>query len=209
MTIENANINQSYLKPLVAELDQQLEANRGLSLWKLDLAKISEQALQKPWIESLAISRSWPSRLNLRILPKDVKLLYVSSSGELYPIVEGGIMLPSVTPKTSPDVTLLQGEEFEKNLELRKKAVKAIQEIPVTGKFSQRNISELRYDAKEGFWATLIQSGLRVKMGEDQFSLKSARVSQVIEYMESRQLEARVIDANLSKKVLVRLRKGP
>jgi cell division protein FtsQ len=39
--------------------------------------------------------------------------------------------------------------------------------------------------------------------------LKAARVAQVIEYMETRQLEARVIDANLSKKVLVRLRKDP
>ena len=39
--------------------------------------------------------------------------------------------------------------------------------------------------------------------------IKAQRVSQVLEYMETRQLEARVIDANLSKKVLVRLRKDP
>ena len=43
------------------------------------------------------------------------------------------------------------------------------------------------------------------KYGEDQFEIKSSRVSQVIDYLENRDLKARVIDANLSKKVLVRL----
>jgi cell division protein FtsQ len=106
-------------------------------------------------------------------------------------------------------VALLDGEQFEKNIEMRKKAIRLMSEVPADGKFSKRNISELRYDPKEGFWATLIQSGIRVKIGEENIPLKSARVAQVIEYMETRQLEARVIDANLSKKVLVRLRKDP
>jgi cell division protein FtsQ len=56
---------------------------------------------------------------------------------------------------------------------------------------------------------TLIKTGVRVKMGEDQMALKAARVSQVVDYLETRQFDARVIDANLSKKVLVRLRKDP
>jgi cell division protein FtsQ len=118
-------------------------------------------------------------------------------------------MLESVSQKAAPDVALIQGDIFEKNLDVRQRAVKTIDEIPHTGKFSQKNISELRFDPKQGFWATLIGTGMRVKLGEEQISLKSARVSQVIEYMETRQLEARVIDANLSKKVLVRLRKDP
>ena len=100
-------------------------------------------------------------------------------------------------------------DAFEKNIEMRKKAISAVQEIPVEGKFSRKNISALHFDQKTGFWATLIESGMKVKMGEDRIALKSARVSQVLEYMESRGLEARVIDANLSKKVLVRLRKDP
>ncbi len=56
---------------------------------------------------------------------------------------------------------------------------------------------------------TMIKTGIQVKMGEDQVSLKSARVAQVVDYLETRQFDARVIDANLSKKVLVRLRKDP
>lgn len=209
ITIENGQQNSKYLQPLVAELDRKLEGYRGRSLWKLDLPEISNQIQSLKWTEGNFLSRSWPTRLSVRIIPKDVKLLYISKTGDMLPVVEDGSFLSGVTSKNAPDVTLLEGEHFEKNIEMRKKAIRLMSEIPVDGKFSKRNISEIRYDSKEGFWATLIQSGIKVKIGEENIPLKSARVSQVIEYMETRQLEARVIDANLSKKVLVRLRKDP
>jgi len=209
ITIENGRLNSQFLQPLVLDLDQKLEKYRGQSLWDLDISKISSQIHSLHWIENLSIARSWPTRLSVRISPKDVKLLYLSKSGEMRPVVEDGSFLNSVTTKTAPDVTLLEGEIFEKNLEMRQKAVKAISEVPNEGKFSQKNISQLHFDPKEGFWATLVQTGVKVKMGEENIPLKAARISQVLEYMESRTLEARVIDANLSKKVLVRLRKDP
>lgn len=209
ITIENAQVSSRYLQPLVADLDQRLEKYRGRSLWDLDLNEISQQIQSLRWTEGNYLSRRWPTRLNVKITPKDVKLLYLAKSGEMLPIVEDGSFLSPVTSQNAPDVTLLGGDSFEKNLEMRKKAVRAISEIPPEGKFSRKNISELGYDGKEGFWATLIESGIRVKIGEENIPLKSARVSQVIEYMETRELEARVIDANLSKKVLVRLRKDP
>ena len=209
ITIENGQQNPQFLQPLVADLDQKLEKYRGQSLWDLDLEKISNQIQGLKWTERNYLSRSWPTRLNVRVAPKDVKLLFLSKSGEMLPIVADGSFLSAISPKQAPDVTLLEGDTFEKNIEMRKKAVQVINDLPTEGKFSKKNISDLRYDSKEGFWTTLIQSGIRVKIGEENIPLKAARVSQVIEYLETRELEARVIDANLSKKVLVRLRKDP
>jgi cell division protein FtsQ len=145
----------------------------------------------------------------VRIIPKDIGLLFVSRKGELYPLVTDGTFLPPILSQQAPDVALLEGEGFFKSVEMRKKALQLISEVPHDGRFSKKNISQIGYDPKEGFWVTLLQSGLRVKLGEEQFATKAARISQVIEYMDARQLEARVIDANLSKKVLVRLRKDP
>jgi cell division protein FtsQ len=71
------------------------------------------------------------------------------------------------------------------------------------------HVSEIGYDRKEGSWIKLLNSETRVNLGEEQFEIKSARISQVIEYLEGRNLKARVIDANLSKKVLVRLQQNP
>jgi cell division protein FtsQ len=207
--MHGGDASPQFLQPLVADLNQRLEKYRGQSLWQLNLPEISKLIRSLSWIETNAISRSWPTRLNVKVHPKSVKLLYLSKSGEIFPVVEDGSLLQPVTSKTAPDVTLLEGPIFENNMAMRKKAVKVIEEVPGEGKFSHRKISELRYDPKEGFWATLIQTGIKVKMGEENIPLKAARVSQVLEYLETRELEARVIDANLSKKVLVRLRKDP
>lgn len=209
ITVVNQDINSHYLQPLVAELNLNLEKQRGKSLWHLDLPQVSKSMQKMKWIESTIVSRNWPAKLYVYVQPKRVKLLYLTKSGDAFPIVEDGSFLSKVSMKTAPDVTLLEGAIFENSLEMRKKAVKVISEIPRQGKFSNQKVSELRFDPKEGFWATLIQSGIKVKIGEENILLKAARVSQVLEYLETRELEARVIDANLSKKVLVRLRKDP
>lgn len=209
ITVENEAYQEQFQKPLVADLDRKMEAYRGKSLWDLDLGEISKVVSRLKWVENVYLSRSWPTRLNVRVIAKDIQLLYVNKAGLMFPVVAEGQLLDGVTSKEIPDVVLLHGDVFEKDKEMRKRAVNLIAEIPAEGKFSKKNISELRFDQKEGFWATLIQSGIRVKIGEEQVPLRANRVSQVLEYMEGRQIEARVIDANLSKKVLVRLRKAP
>ena len=73
---------------------------------------------------------------------------------------------------------------------------------------SRTKLSEVSYDRRDGYWIQLIDSNVKIKFGENDFAMKSARVSQVLEYLEKKDLKARVIDANLSKKVLVRLQQS-
>lgn len=209
IVIENANDQTTYLKPLVKNLDQSLEENRGQSLWKIEMKKLSSEISNLPWVQEATISRRWPSKLRVSVLAKEIRLLLMTSNGTYSPIESNGAQLPAVELKQIPDVAILQGENFEKNPELRKKAVNILNEIPREGAFSHKTISEIHYDEKDGFWMTLIKDGIRVKMGRDQIAMKSVRVGQVLEYVDSRKMDARVIDANLSKKVLVKLRKDP
>jgi cell division protein FtsQ len=209
IVVENSDGQGHFLKPLISELDHQVDQSRGTSLWKLDLKKIEAQVAAHPWVEQVSVTRHWPSQIRVTVAPREVKLVFVNGDGSLLPIVEGGSFLPAVSAKEAPDVALLDGDIFKKDASLRQKAVSVINEIPKEGRFSRKTISEMNFDPKEGFWATLIQSGIRVKLGEENIPIKSARVGQVLEYMETRKLQARVIDADLSKKVLVRLRKGP
>ena len=208
--LEDAPVGQEqFLNPLVAKLEQELKRYNGMSLWDIKLKGVSKQLDSLEWISQSSVKRSWPTSLTVRVRPHEVKLLFLSKGGKLIPIIEDGSLLEAVDSKQAPDVALLDGENFLKQSELRKRAVKIMAEIPNTGSFSKQTISEIRYDQKEGFWMSLVRSGLQVKMGEDQMALKAARVSQVVEYLENHQFDARVIDANLSKKVLVRLRKDP
>lgn len=210
VVLENPPAGQEqFLRPHVDRLEASLARYKGVSLWNIKLKKVSREVDALNWVEGLNIKRSWPTTLSVRVRPHEVKLLFMAKGGKLVPIIKDGTFLDPVESKQAPDVVLLDGEGFVKKTELRKKAVDVVEQIPAEGSFSRKTISEIRYDNKEGFWMTMIKTGIQVKMGEDQVSLKSARVSQVVDYLESRQFDARVIDANLSKKVLVRLRKDP
>ncbi|MFN7455444.1 MAG: cell division protein FtsQ/DivIB [Pseudobdellovibrionaceae bacterium] len=207
--IEQNSEHEQFLKPLVLELEAQLLRLRGQSLVRLDLKAIKTQIASQAWIQSVQLSRRFPDQLQVSVVPKKVKLLFLSDSHELRPVLDDGSFLKAVPARQAPDVALIEGSRFAQDLQLRRKAVEVISQIPQAGKFSTGNISSLRYDAKEGFWVTMIASGIQVKLGQDRFFMKSSRVSQVLEYLENREMNARVIDADLSKKVLVRLRKGP
>ncbi len=198
-----------FLKPYVANLENNLEKYKGVSLWNIKLKEITGEIANQNWIYSLNLQRNWPSTLTLRLIPHEVKLLYVSKNSKLIPVIKQGELLDPVEARQAPDVAILEGEVFAKKPELRKKAVEVIDQIPAEGSFSKKTISEVHYDNNDGFWMTMIKTGTQVNLGSDQVLLKSARVSKVVDYLESRQFDARVIDANLSKKVLVRLRKDP
>lgn len=210
LVIEGSLAHQeSYLKPKVIELEEALAKYKGTSLWSIRLKEISKVASGKNWIENIQVKRSWPSTLSIYVRPYEVKLLYLAKNGSLLPVIKDGSFLHPIESQQAPDVIILDGEEFLKKTDLRKKAVDVVDQIPAEGSFSKKTISEIHFHDQEGFWMTMIKSGIQVKMGLDHVPLKAARVSQVVDYLESRQFDARVIDANLSKKVLVRLRKGP
>lgn len=209
LVVTNFVDQPQYLRPLMKNLTTQLEIHRGTSLWRVDLADLRTQIEKLPWVEEVSLSRRWPAQLKVDLRVKEIYLLLMTKNGQIKPVVKTGELLPAVEIKEVPDVAVLQGDVFEKQISLRERAVAVLREIPKQGSFSQKTISEIHYDDKDGFWMTLIHDGVRVKMGQDQIAQKSARVSQVLEYMDSRQMDARVIDANLSKKVLVRLRKDP
>lgn len=209
LIVEKAPESPLYLQPLMKRLDLALEKYRGQSLWKIDLNEIEKKLNSENWIQEVTLARRFPSKLRVILVPKEIKLLYSGRGGKFLPVVGDGTFLDPVDGKLAPDVPLLVGEAFADKKELRKKSVEALETVPVEGSFSRKTISEIQYDSKEGYWMTLIKSGIKVKMGEEQLAIKAARVSQVVDYMDAHSFQARVIDANLSKKVLVRLRKDP
>lgn len=208
ISLEGNNLSTMYLKPLVQSTEKKLSRFQGVSVWQLPLKEIAQILAEEQWIESTHIYRQWPSYLSIQIKPKEVKGLLLSRTGQLFPVVKDGSLLNPLQPKDSPDAILFQGENFFKNKDLRKKAVQTLEQIPIEGSFSRKNISEIKYQTRDGFWITLMKTGVQVKMGEEQIALKSGRVQQVIDYLHSHQIEARVIDANLSQKVLVKMRKA-
>lgn len=203
----------NFSKPHLDKLNQELAVFKGQSLWQMSLGEISEKLSAKKWIRDFRISRSWPSELTIEIEPKALSLLYADANrlaqGFVRPVTSDGALLAEVDTRQAPPLALLRGEVFVKDEAKRKAAVELLKSLPEEGKISHRIISEIGFDSKEGYWVEVAEQNIKIKLGNEQFAVKSARVSQVLDYLEKRNLKARVIDANLSKKVLVRLQQTP
>lgn len=213
ISIKTVESQKSYVKAYIEDLDEKLNKNRGTSLLRVSIGSISDQLKVQRWIKEYRISREWPSKLVITIEPQRVALLLANnkslSEGIVTPVSETGELLPKLDTRYVPAAPILRGDIFKKDLEKRKKAIELSRSLPSKGKLNTDLLSEIGYDQKDGYWIQTINSDMKIKFGEDQFVKKSARVSQVLEYLEKKDLNARVIDANLSKKVLVRLRQNP
>lgn len=202
-------VEKNFLDPLVQNLSESLNEYKGESLIDINFKKVFAKIESQAWIERVLLSREWPSTLKVKIVPKEVKFLQMLSGGKARVILADGKTQETLNLKQTPDATLLLGNQFQNDLPLRQKAIQLLNDLPDSGVLAKENVSEVGYDSKDGFWISIVQKNMQIKMGDDQFALKSARVSQVIDYLDSREIKARVIDANLSQKVLVRLRKDP
>lgn len=190
-------------------LESRVNKFSGYKIWEIDLKRIRASVVRDQWVRDVLISRSFPNEIKVRVRPKTPVLVVVASHGALLPVTEDAELLDAVATESWPDVPLLRGDVFEKDPQARERAVKFIMSLPTQGALSRRNVSDLSWTREEGFALTLIQPKVEVKLGDDRIDLKVMRVNQVLNYMSANQLKGRVIDASFSKKVLVRLRKGP
>jgi cell division protein FtsQ len=200
---------KSILDNEIGDLSKKLEEFKGTSLFEVDLEKIQQTIESENWVKSVEIYREWPNRLKIVIEAYDVVLLFWMNEKKIFPILENNRVLDPLPVSKAPDRAITVEKKIFTESKIRKKAIDLLASLPAQGSFSTSKISEVGYNSKEGFWTDILNKDLRVKLGSENFESKSLRVSQVLDYIENKQIEARVIDANLSQKVLVRLRKDP
>lgn len=183
----------------------------GKKIWEIDMTRLRASIAKDEWVKDVLISRSFPSAVKVKVTQKTPVLVLVGAKGEFAPVTEDGEILSSLPAGTLPDVPLLRGEGFKsrEGQERREKLVNFVMGLPEKGVLTRRNISEITWNNEDGITLTLIQPRVEVKLGDDRLDLKVLRVTQVLNYLAAHQLKERVIDASFSKKVLVRLRKGP
>jgi cell division protein FtsQ len=200
---------KSILGNEISTLSEKLQSFKGVSLFKVDLEKIQKTIESENWVKSVEIYREWPNRLKIVIDAYDISLLFWQSDKKIFPILENNKILAPLEIGQAPDRAITVERKIFAENKVREKAIKLVKSLPPRGSFSSSKISEIGFNPKEGFWMDILNKELRVKLGSENFESKSIRVSQVLDYIENKQIEARVIDANLSQKVLVRLRKDP
>lgn len=210
VVIDDPKLNSSpYWGNLLGKVTPQLKEFENRNLWQVPLVQVASKFQNETWIKNISISRDWPQKIKVNIQNKEIKIILISPDGKQYPVDSEGILLPQMSWSDSPKLPLIRGAAFFSQIQLRKKVIEFFNQLPIEGSFSADQISDITYNDNDGYIATLVWKSLQVKLGFELSTLVSLRVSQVLDYVQSRNINVRVIDANFSKKVLVKLRNQP
>jgi cell division septal protein FtsQ len=194
---------------LKARTQAALQPFAQKKIWDIHLSQIKAAIMKDEWVKDVLISRMLPNKIEVRIVPKSTAVVLVGPKGELWPLTEDGTKLATLPAAALPDRPLLRGELFEHDTAKRKEAIQFALNLPAQGAINQKNVSEIFWNKEDGYSLMLMQPKVEVKLGSDLLDTKVLRAGQVMNYMSAHQLNGRLIDASFSKKVLVRLRKGP
>lgn len=193
-------------------LENEVKPFTGKRIWEIDIESLRASIVKDQWVKDVLISRTLPNALKVQVTQKNPILVMVGAEGTFLPITEEGEILSELQPGSLPDVPLLRSEGLGKDKDAEKRRIQIVEfvkALPTKGVLSRKNISEISWNREDGINLTIIQPRAEVKLGDERPELKILRVTQVLNYLAQHQLKERVIDASFSKKVLVRLRKGP
>lgn len=205
------NAANPYIFPKIRDaLNVKIKNIKGQSIWAVDLDRLLAQVEGDQRIKEARVQRVLPNRILVQISPYTaVANVMGASSDRLHPVAPDGQLMPAVAALDAPDGPVMRGQEFIKEIDLRKGALALLKELPEEGTLSGNNISEIDYSRKSGFRLIVSPSGHEVWMGIEDFKNRSHQAQKVIDYLEESHLTGRIIDARFTKKVVVRLRNEP
>jgi cell division protein FtsQ len=208
--------SKAYSETLKARVQPALTKINGIKIWDLDLKVVESVLAKETWIQNIYIHRQFPNEVTIEVQPKEIAATFVSDKGLSVPISWDNSLLPFTQSTLAPQTVLLRSQGVYKNQNQREVLLKILKEIPeeneinnlnTSNKFlTRRDLSEVDLDSEGNFWMTLEKSGIKVRLGKENIAVKSERVSQVLDYLDHNQIKARVIDADFSKKVVVKPR---
>lgn len=206
LSLADEEVMPLWLNNKWSEFGKDMEVWRDRDLWTIQLGEVTSKLGSYPWVKEAMVSKSWPNTLHIQVRYKDLVAFAKTPKGRLIPLLSDGSRLNFDAISTNVSLPLLSTNISVDDTERVREALLFISRAPKT--LGDR-ISEIGFDPKEGYWTLILPFGARIKWGFEATDKKISRVQKVLEYLDSRDLRARVIDANLSKKVVVRLRKDP
>lgn len=139
------------------------------NIWRLSTRTIGQRLKEHPWVQDVSVRKSFPDTLVVRIVERKAvaminldALWYVDSNGSIFK------RLSAYDPKNFPILTgfsrqeLASGEDVVTRRNLRR-TIELLQ-VAESGSLG-RNISEIHFDAQEGFTLVTRDQGLQLKLG--------------------------------------------
>tara|TARA_B100001248_G_scaffold262290_1_gene257335 strand:- start:14070 stop:14807 length:738 start_codon:yes stop_codon:yes gene_type:complete len=188
-----------------ASSSQAFQGLRGKSLLGISVAGIRDSLMQEEWVEAVHIRRVFPKSLKIEVVPKEW-WAYFEKDSQFYPLTKSGDLLGRVPVLQGPDLPLIRLSE--KDFHLYKHIImQVLKRLPEEALFSFRYLQEIGRD-REGLYFVIQPDHMKVRVGTENLDLRMARVEKVLHYLKDHDLQGRVINADFTQKVVVKLRKA-
>ncbi|MEX2476173.1 cell division protein FtsQ/DivIB [Marinobacter sp.] len=184
---------------LVGENRTELERKAGdwigKSFFATDLSDIKDELEQRPWVESAAVRRVWPDRLEIEIREK--KPLAYWNDGRL--VSRSGELFSPGNPEVAGRLPKLAGPD-----ERVKEVIRMARTMSDTLGGHGLGFAGLTLEQR-GAWTLSLANGIEVVLGRDQVEERFARFLTVYESrLISREDEVSQVDARYSNGVAVK-----
>lgn len=193
----------------IAKVEAAIKVFHGNPLWRVSLVDVQRVLDTIPSLEKVQVQKSWPQNLEVKYSLPALKAIYPLGENKFQILTERGKWIGPVSWSRLPSLPWVRGNWVDRKPDLQIKVIDLLNQLPTKGLLTPDQISEIQYNDVDGFLITLIKTGQQIRFGTDSFEIKALRANQVLDYLQSKGLESRVIDLNFSKKVLVRLRNQP
>lgn len=181
----------------------------GDDLLGLRLNRIGEQLAKNPWVEKVKVRRYFPHILAIEVTEREPVavvnmgyLYYLDKNGEIFkPLNEGDRLdYPVLTGITEEEL----GRDPAGSREMLKRARDLIALLGTGTVFRLEDVSELHYDKGYGFTLFTAQGGVPVKLGNDAYEEKLARLARVYQELQSQMAGLVYIDLDYIDKIIVK-----
>ncbi len=175
--------------------------SRGENLLTLRLKKVRQNLLKFPWIEEVALAKSYPGRLVVSVseqqpvaLVKKDQLYLVNRRGEVFKKMEAG------DPK---DLPVLSGQDSFSRKEL-------LPLVELIGSFQGRpalkaaGLSEIFRSSKEGLVIFTIRPRARIVLGKEEWEKRLDRLAQILPSLTGGKKGRLAIDLTYEKRIFVK-----
>jgi len=177
------------------------------NIWSLSSRDIGRRLLTHPWVRSVSVRKVFPDRLVVRI--EERKPAAMVNLDALYYVDEEGTIFKRLTaydPKNFPIVTgFSRGEltardgvtlqNLRKTLELLRSTESGV---------LRQNISEVHFDAQEGYTLVTRDSGLQLKIGMMEFREAMKRIEEALPKLSSVGQARGIVDLKTAGRIYVR-----
>ncbi len=181
-------------------------ASQG-NIWSLSSRDIGRRLLSHSWVRSVSVRKAFPDRLVVRI--EERKPAAMINLDALYYVDDQGTIFKRLTaydPKNFPIVTGFSRRDLTARDAVSLQNLRRTLELlrwTESGVLRQ-NVSEVHFDAQEGYTLVTRDSGLQLKVGTMEFREAMRRIEEAMPKLSSLRQARSIVDLKTAGRIFVR-----